>query len=140
MFQKVAKFVYLWLPPLLMCGVIFYLSSLSNLKLGEGTPEFIRRKLVHLLEYGFLAILFYRALEGKVEVRLKDFMQSRQFWVALIFTSLFALSDEIHQRFVPTRTCKIYDLAFDAIGVFLGLCLLNLSQRFVKQKILKWKE
>ena len=46
-----------------------------------------------------------------------------KFHLALSFTFLYALSDEIHQIFVPTRTFQTRDLIVDAFGALLGLFL-----------------
>jgi VanZ family protein len=38
-------------------------------------------------------------------------------------TCLYALSDEVHQIFVPTRNFQVCDLIVDALGALLGLYL-----------------
>lgn len=39
---------------------------------------------------------------------------------AIIFGFLYAVSDEIHQHFVPGRACEIKDVAIDTAGVIVG--------------------
>jgi VanZ family protein len=49
---------------------------------------------------------------------------------------LFAVSDEIHQSFVPGRNSSVYDLIADAIGLALSLFLCKLVV-FIYTKITK---
>lgn len=42
---------------------------------------------------------------------------------ALIYGLLFGLSDELHQIFVPQRSCSVGDWLADATGVFMGVGL-----------------
>lgn len=49
--------------------------------------------------------------------------RKKDFPVVLLFTMLYALSDEIHQIFVPGRTFQLEDLALDLLGALAGLWL-----------------
>ena len=46
---------------------------------------------------------------------------------ALILTglALFAVSDEIHQSFIPGRSASCMDVGLDGLGIFLGLSVFN---------------
>lgn len=49
----------------------------------------------------------------------------RKRWSAvLLFCLLYAVSDEIHQLFVPGRACEIRDMLIDFSGSFLGSLLI----------------
>ena len=52
--------------------------------------------------------------------------------------ALYAVTDELHQIFVPGRSGQISDVAIDSIGVFLGIMVwllaVRLGKGFVKQK------
>lgn len=55
----------LWLPVALWCGLIFFLSSIPDLRIPAlGVWDFIFRKIAHFIEYAALTILIYRALNG----------------------------------------------------------------------------
>ncbi len=113
-----------WLPVLLWAGLIFYLSSLPNLAVGEGAVDFLTRKPAHIAEYAVLFVLIFRALRGSFVIAEKKLYLS-----AAVFTLFYAVTDEIHQMLVPSREGKIYDLGFDLLGIFLGMLVLRLFLR-----------
>lgn len=95
--------------PLLWMGFIFYLSSFPDLSLkGEFAPyDFILRKIAHVTEYAVLSFLLKRNFHGYVLTGLLSFA--------------YAITDEIHQYFVPGRSGNFADLGIDAVGVLIGL-------------------
>jgi len=115
--KKVKSIVSLWLPVLLWCGLIFYLSSIQNLRASEDPfwDEIIRSS-IHGLFYAILYGLFFRALNsGKTK---------KNFWLPFWLGSLYGFSDESHQLFVPTRVFQLKDLLVDILGVFLGFLII----------------
>jgi VanZ family protein len=53
-------------------------------------------------------------------------MPARAGFTAPFFTGvLYAVSDEIHQLFVPGRAGQIRDVLIDACGVFVGIIIAN---------------
>lgn len=121
------KFVKLWLPVISWCGLIFYLSGIPNLSTNLGAWDIILRKIAHSTEYLILTFLFYRAFKGTFT--LKTFYLIS--WPALL-SLLYAVSDEIHQRFVPTRSGNITDVLIDATGIIIFFILLKYkSGRFL---------
>lgn len=44
----------------------------------------------------------------------------------LLIGSIYAMSDELHQSFVPGRMPDIFDFLVDVIGIILSLFLFNL--------------
>lgn len=54
-----------------------------------------------------------------------------------IIVSLYGLSDEIHQAFVPNRSCDALDLMADMAGALTAI----IAYRYFKyyQKLLEWK-
>ncbi len=102
------KFLKLWLPVICWAGLIFYLSSLPNLKSGlEPLWDTILRKVAHLTEYGILFLLLAKPMKKSLK------------W-AVFLCFIYALSDEFHQSFVPGRSMALADVCFDSAGVFLG--------------------
>ncbi|MBK7255512.1 MAG: VanZ family protein [Ignavibacteria bacterium] len=59
-----------------------------------------------------MLIIFYSLNNQVKSVKLQKF--SPEF--ALLFTSLYGLSDEAHQYFVPNRSCEFYDWIADVAG------------------------
>lgn len=99
--MKISK----WLPVFLWAGVIFALSGVEQVTVSQFFIwDFIAKKAAHVLEYTALFTLIFRST-------------GKKFALSFIITILYAVTDEIHQSFVPGRTAAIYDLGFDLTGV-----------------------
>jgi len=74
------------------------------------------RKLGHWSEYFILAVLLMRALSGEFSrLGAKRLM----LW-SVAFAVMYAVSDELHQSFVPSRSASAVDVSIDAIGAICG--------------------
>lgn len=112
-----------WGPVVAYVAFIFYLSSLSDISLTAPYPDHV----LHAAEFFGLAILVARALNGG----LRRPMTSRALLLAFLLCALYAVSDEIHQMFVPNRYSELTDVLSDLVGAALGLAGLVLMQRMV---------
>jgi VanZ family protein len=74
--------------------------------------HFLVRKAAHFTEYAILALLAARAFTGSFH----DALRRKWFYVSLLLVIVYALSDEFHQSFVPSRTASIYDSLIDMAG------------------------
>lgn len=83
------------------------------------TVEFLTRKSVHVCTYAVLALLAWGALRHWFP-RLGAGPRLRAAW---LFAVLYAISDEVHQRFVPGRSGEVRDVVIDALGAAAGLSL-----------------
>lgn len=97
------KILYL-LPALSMMGLIFWMSCYPAPDTLSRFPMFGEVKLVHLLEYGLLTLLWLWGLANA----------TRWAWwkialASILIPTLWGVSDEIHQSFVPTRTARTAD-------------------------------
>jgi VanZ family protein len=110
----------LWLPPLALMAVIFFLSGLPNLNSGLGIADEIGRKVVHCAEYALLAFLWWRALRPRMPAR-------RAALAAFLVASLYAVTDEYHQTFVEGRSGSPADWAIDSAGA--AMAALRLGAR-----------
>jgi VanZ family protein len=99
----------LWLAPLLLMGVIFFLSDQPSLNSGLGAIDLIGRKLIHFAEYALLCFLWWRAL---VTVTTPG----RAALFAFLLASGYAATDEYHQTFVEGRHGSPLDWAIDSAG------------------------
>jgi VanZ family protein len=72
------------------------------------------RKLAHFTEYLILALLVARALRTNGEWR------PRHAVLAVLFATAYAMTDEVHQLFVPGRTAAATDVLIDATGALAG--------------------
>lgn len=75
----------------------------------------VMRKLGHWSEYCVLAILVLRALRNETGKK----WELRHVALTLVFIFVYALSDELHQTFVPSRTASFGDVMIDVLG---GIC------------------
>lgn len=112
-------FLYYWGPPIILEGIIFFLSSNPLPKSVPGIP-FVD-KIYHAIIYLILALLIWRALFYSST----DFFQKRALLFTLIITILLGISDEWHQSFVPARSPELLDLLFDAIGATICVIFLR---------------
>jgi len=103
-----------WLPPILMMGLIFLMSSFSSL---PGPKvfwwDFILKKSAHMMEYGLLFYFWQRALNWHKQEGQK------RYWLSFVIVMLYAISDELHQSLTPGRYPRITDVGFDSLGSFL---------------------
>ncbi len=87
-----------------------------------GVVHFLIRKAAHFTEYAVFALLAARAFLGSSHQALR----SHWLLAALLLITLYSLSDEFHQSYVPTRTASIYDSLIDTAGGFVALVVLAL--------------
>ncbi|MBF0122193.1 MAG: VanZ family protein [Candidatus Omnitrophica bacterium] len=116
------KFCTLWLPVIAWAGLIFFCSALPHLKTNLST-DFILRKAAHITEYFVLALLLRRAFLGTFSMDV-----GRLSFYSAGFAVLYAISDEIHQFFVPGRSCAITDVGIDIVGIILFYVFLKIRK------------
>ena len=107
-----------WGPAVLYAGAIFFLSAQSHPE--DKLPLFLLRdvgdKILHVVEYGILSLLCYRAFRWAAGPAV-----ARQAVVlAIVTASVYGLTDEVHQAFVPLREASWQDWLADTIGAVLG--------------------
>jgi VanZ family protein len=122
-FQYVIRY---WLPIVIYCLLIFIQSSFV---LPEQIPKLPNiDKIFHFLAYAILGALFlraFRALWPKNKMILL-------FFLSIMATSLYGISDELHQLYVPGRNASFLDITADTLGgifgvIFSARCLYNYS-------------
>ena len=105
-----------YLPSLVWMSFIFYLSAQSTTGMGQTrTERFLILKTFHLIEFAILYALVFFATG-----RLRS---------ATAISYLYALSDELHQAFIPGREGKFVDTLIDLIGIVIGI--------FIVKKLIK---
>ena len=83
--------------------------------------HFITRKLAHFTEYAILGFLAARAFRTSP----RPAISSRWFLISLTLVITFALMDEFHQTFVPSRTGSFYDSLIDIAGGLTALLVIR---------------
>ena len=117
---KLKRFALYWLPLILYCLFIYIQSDHPSPKQIPMFPYV--DKVLHVTAYGIMGILFYRAYQT---LRLKDNIKMLMF-LSVVSASLYGISDEIHQSFVPFRQAEVADVIADTIGAFSGVYLYQL--------------
>ena len=117
-----------WVPVALYAGVVFYLSAQSHPE--EQLPSFLLKdvsdKVLHGVEYGILAVLCFRAFRWAAGSAV-----ARQAVVlAIVTASVYGVTDEVHQFFVPFRESSWLDWLADTIGATIGA----ISWRFISSE------
>jgi VanZ family protein len=72
-------------------------------------------KVVHFFEYGVFSLLLFLAFFNSG----KEFLKKNVFFFSILIGMVYGLSDEIHQKFVPGRSCDIFDFLADGLGILL---------------------
>jgi VanZ family protein len=118
------QMLWYWVPVALYAGVIFFLSDQSHPE--EHLPSFLLKgvsdKVLHAVEYAVLGALCYRAFRWG----LNGQVAARALIIAIVAASLYGVTDEVHQLFVPFRESSWLDWLADTIGAVIGA----LSWRF----------
>ena len=112
------RIAFLWLPVVVWAVLIAVGTSTPGNKLPRSPfPHF--DLVVHFGMYGVLAFLLYRALQ--LGTRLGA---GRPTWlIAFAIAQVYGILDEIHQIWIPNRSCDPVDALTDGIGAAVGVCL-----------------
>lgn len=89
------------------------------------------RKLAHVTEYAILAALVWRALRCWCNPLAP--WKSSHALISLAVVVVYAITDELHQTFIPNRQGSPIDVAIDTFGGALALALIWLYGRFRKR-------
>lgn len=118
-----------WILVLICMGIIFSLSAQIAEESQDLSDSFIRnlfeflgielksdfvRTIAHMLEFMGLSFLIFNAVYSTWNLKLTPI-------IAFVGTSLYAITDEIHQIFVPGRAFQISDILVDSIGALIGV-------------------
>jgi len=137
--------VFWWICIILWCGLIFYMSSKNAAESSNQSffladllnhwlkqlfgphaftlSEDVVRKTAHFIEYLVLGCLLFMGF-------LDRSRPGRTILFVFIAGFLFAVSDEVHQLFVPGRTMRPFDVLVDLAGI-------SASVLIIRQKILR---
>ncbi len=122
-------FLRYWGPVCGYAGLIFYLSAQSH---PEDHVPFVTHfsdKVLHAVEYAVFGALCYRALCRSGY----DAWRQQAIPAAILLASLYGVSDEVHQAFVPFRDSNLLDWVADTVGAVIGVTVMHrvLSLRLV---------
>jgi VanZ family protein len=103
-----------WAITFLIAAGMFYVSSWKGVP--SGIPTFsLNAYLYHLVAYFFLgAFLMVSVVKGKY----------KHLAIPAAFSAIiYGITDEIHQLFVPGRSCTIRDVGLDSLGIGYALVI-----------------
>jgi VanZ family protein len=104
-----------------LCATIFGLSSQPSLPL----PMLFdfQDKLHHFIAYFVMGFLAWRCFRHYIRPSLLMI-------ISIIFCSLYGVSDEWHQSFVPGRSSDVLDWVADTIGATVAVMLMPRFQAY----------
>lgn len=117
-----------WILVAVCMGIIFSLSAQTAEESSELSGSFILallewlgieleqeviRTIAHCLEFMGLSVLIFNATYATWETKVTPL-------IAFAGTVLYAITDEIHQIFVPGRAFQISDILVDSTGALIG--------------------
>ena len=105
-------------------GFFFPGTSLSLEDFIQANSHIIR-KSAHFLEFMILGILSY--------MNYREYRKEKAILIPFLFSSLYALSDELHQLFVEGRSCQLTDACIDSFGALTGIMICHLFYRWRKR-------
>ncbi len=118
-----------WVLVIICMGIIFFLSAQNGEEssdlsgsfvmallngLGIVIDEGLLRSIAHCLEFMGLSVLLFNAVYVTWFLKLTPV-------IAFFSTVLYAVTDEIHQIFVPERAFQISDILVDSTGALIGV-------------------
>ena len=112
-----------WIVTIIIAIIIFYLSSLT---FAPGPPGGFPWQSI---AYHFYAFLF---LEAFLLISITKGKKKDLIFLAIITAIIYAVLDEIHQLFVPTRAFTISDILTDSAGILFATFIYSL--RFLNIK------
>ena len=101
-----------------------------NINLNENSINYLEniiRKLCHFSEYFILAALSLGFFESV-------FKQDKVLAFTLLLCIIYAITDEIHQYFIPGRACRFSDILIDASGSFAYAIFIKMLRRMLIRK------
>jgi len=117
-----------YLPLILYWLLIFVLTSLP----GNDLPNVkLSDKIEHFLAFGGLGFLLNLSLRIQNKFTL---VKKYPAWSTILIVSAYAALDEIHQIWIPDRTCDIKDWMADTVGVTIGVIIMTILIMVVEKK------
>ena len=110
-------------------ALIFALSSIPN-NFAESDSAIPAGKIAHGIEFAVLALILAWL------ARQRGYRRAIAFAAAVVLSTLYGVTDEVHQRFVPGRDVSRPDLAADVIGAIAGasMAIVVASRELVRRR------
>lgn len=124
------------IPPLSIAAGIFFISHQPYVVVPDIGIR-IEDKILHFIAYLIFGLSIVYSICG-----LKRNINKKRLFVILIVTgAVYALSDELHQLYVPGRDADVYDFLADVLGIIASYyvypVIMKLLFKFKGSKCLK---
>lgn len=130
--KRVTALLWYWLPAAVWMTLIFYLSSRQRIALSqEYFLNFFIFKSLHVIEYALLYFFIFRGFYLSIHKTPHPLVKIPKY--AFFLSLLYAISDEIHQSFVPTREGKFRDVVIDTLGIVIMYTFLKSRLPLIKK-------
>jgi VanZ family protein len=130
-----------FIPLLIWMGLIFLFSGHKNISLLPLAEKFFdpkdpcfglkmhlldlaMKKTAHFLEFFILTVFTFRAVANPAKPA------GHPYWISFFIALLFAVTDELHQVYTPTRVPGALDVAVDCAGILTALTFIRIWQEF----------
>lgn len=113
--HKFLKFI----PAIVCMIIIFILSSMTGSELKKVFPFIPDFNWGHLAAYFILTLTYYYAFNHWLS-------KPRIFFIIIIVSLIYGITDEFHQYFVPSRVPDVNDLIADVVGASIASFILFL--------------
>lgn len=114
---------FFWIMAIIIAILIFYISTL---KFEPGIPGISIKSYLYHFGVFFMFNLYLIIALTKASIKNKNFI-----FIGTLISMMYAISDELHQYFVPGRFCSVNDFLIDSAGILLSgiiyIIVLNLS-------------
>lgn len=108
------KYLLAYLPAIIWASIIFAFSSQKVIPgVEEYAPDFFMKKFAHVFVY----LILYSLLQFAVNRTTQTNQTKMRLYLPIVLCCVYAISDEIHQSFVPGRTATLRDIGYDMVGV-----------------------
>lgn len=97
--------------------------GLENNLISLSTLIFLVRKTAHFTEYAILGALFYLNFRQLPKLNSRP----KKILLPIVFSFLYACTDELHQIFVPGRSAQFRDVLIDTLGASFGAIITYLT-------------
>ena len=104
-------------------GISFKISMLltkNNEDIAKTIEPYVR-KIAHFSEYAVGGILIFLLL-----LTFEKISPITRNILSIVITIIYAISDEVHQLYIPGREGKIVDVYIDTLGIITGILFINI--------------
>ena len=114
-----------------------FISGLTGIE--EESLSFIVRKAAHFTEFMILGICLALNVIDALRIKGKSLGMPRTWLILWLMGTAYAVTDEVHQFFVPERACAVTDMLIDSAGVAFGAMILILIYKARRKQHMTYK-